>query len=69
MSQAESVEKANYPGRWPANLILSHSEGCVEVGTRKVKTGTAVQRNGGRAIFGGIAGNPASPVDEECHLR
>jgi len=24
-------------GRWPANVVLSHSPGCVEVGTRKVK--------------------------------
>ena len=24
-------------GRWPANVILSHSEGCVEVGTKKIK--------------------------------
>ncbi len=26
-------------GRWPANICLSHSPGCVEVGTRLVKTG------------------------------
>lgn len=24
-------------GRWPANLVLSHSPGCVKVGTKKVK--------------------------------
>lgn len=32
-------------GRWPANVVLSHSEGCVPIGTRRVKTGTAVNRN------------------------
>lgn len=45
-------------GRWPANVALGHHESCEVVGTRKVKTGTAVQRNaGGQALFGGIAGN------------
>lgn len=24
-------------GRWPANVVLSHSPGCLEVGTRKIK--------------------------------
>jgi hypothetical protein len=28
---------ANASGRWPANLILSHHEGCVPIGTRRVK--------------------------------
>lgn len=32
-------------GRWPANVVLSHSEGCVLVGQRGVATGTAVKRN------------------------
>ena len=32
-------------GRWPANVVLSHTEWCVEVGTRQVRTGTAVNRN------------------------
>ncbi len=32
-------------GRWPANAVLSHNEDCVEVGTRKVKTGTATFKN------------------------
>jgi len=25
------------PGRWPANVLLSHSEGCVKVGTKRVR--------------------------------
>jgi hypothetical protein len=32
-------------GRWPTNVVLTHTSDCVEVGTRKVKTGTAVRRN------------------------
>ena len=34
------VDSKNYdpPGRWPANVIFTHSEGCQEVGTRKVKS-------------------------------
>jgi site-specific DNA-methyltransferase (adenine-specific) len=40
-------------GRWPANVVLQHSEGCECVGTREVKTGTAVQRNGGGQKIGG----------------
>jgi len=48
-------------GRWPANLVLSHSEGCVCVGKKRVKSGmgftneTAEQRK--RAMFN------ASPPD------
>jgi DNA modification methylase len=33
-------------GRWPGNVILSHGAGCRPVGTRQVKTGTAVKRHG-----------------------
>jgi DNA methylase len=33
-------------GRWPANLVLSHAEGCLPSGTRLVPTGTAVRRRG-----------------------
>lgn len=33
-------------GRWPANLLLSHSEGCRWVGDRQVKTGTAYEPDG-----------------------
>lgn len=32
-------------GRWPPNTLLSHDEPCVLVGTREVKTGTAVQES------------------------
>jgi hypothetical protein len=32
-------------------MILVHHDDCVQVGTRKVKTGTAVRRNGVRPLF------------------
>jgi hypothetical protein len=32
-------------GRWPTNVVLTHTPDCVEVGARKVKTGTAVKGN------------------------
>lgn len=44
-------------GRYPANVVLAHDPRCVPKGTRRVKTGVAVQRHGGgQAIFGGLAG-------------
>jgi DNA methylase len=33
-------------GRWPANLVFSHAEGCRPAGTSRVPTGTAVRRAG-----------------------
>ena len=36
VAQRESVERTNTLGRWPANVILEHSEGCVHTGTAKV---------------------------------
>ena len=33
----EKVEKAENLGRWPANFILTHKEGCELKGTKKVK--------------------------------
>mgnify|MGYP001000701609 FL=1 len=46
-------------GRWPANLVLSHAEGCVCVGTKRVKATSihgddvAVRRSGVHAEAGG----------------
>lgn len=41
-------------GRWPPNVLLTHSPGCRHAGTRTVATGTAVQRNGGGQKIGAI---------------
>lgn len=59
----ESVESE---GRWPKNVILSHAPECVCVGTREVRTGTAVKRNGvsvDSPVLPGALGNypPGTP--------
>ncbi len=40
-------------GRWPANLVLSHSPDCVQAGTREVKTGVAGHRGFQTEFVGG----------------
>lgn len=42
---AALVDYESPDGRWPANVVLSHLPGCELVGTKRVSTGTAVQRN------------------------
>ena len=48
----QMISESNTGGRWPANVILSHSEGCRCVGTKKIKAIT-----GGCTKFGGSFGN------------
>lgn len=62
-------------GRWPANVILSHSPDCVEVGTREVVSrgghrGTSpnVGYNGGLACNGEPTG-PGSTIDGTKYMR
>jgi DNA modification methylase len=53
---SERIESGgNGLGRWPANVVLSHHEDCEQVGTRRVKTGTAQEPDGKpmeRSIYG-----------------
>ena len=44
-------------GRWPANVILSHAEGCKRVGTRKAKGRTINRFTDGAKPFGNGAGH------------
>jgi hypothetical protein len=44
-SDLSGANPVNTAGRWPTNCVLTHTPNCVEVGTRKVKTGTAVKGN------------------------
>lgn len=42
-------------GRWPANVLFTHHPGCQQVGTRRVRTGTAYEPDGKqmeRSIYG-----------------
>lgn len=43
-------------GRWPANVILSHSSECQQIGTRTVKGGTAYEPEAGREMKRTILG-------------
>lgn len=63
-------------GRWPANLLLSHSESCRFTGqTRTVKNATAVKHRGvvaGTGASFGIAKAPGTPDagygEQECEV-
>ncbi len=46
-------------GRWPANVVLSHSPGCREVGTRKVRGDNRSTGNGTRPAGFANIGAPA----------
>lgn len=73
---ASSYETGSDAGRWPANLLLSHSESCRFTGqTRTVKNGTAVKHNGvvaGTGASFGIAKAPGTPDagygEQECEV-
>ncbi len=49
-------------GRWPANLVLQHLDGCKQTGTRE-EAGYSVNRfTDGAKPFGGGAGHPYESV-------
>jgi hypothetical protein len=50
---------SNPGGRWPANLMLLHHEGCEMVGMRQVATGTAHRTRSGGNNFGSAQRKPA----------
>lgn len=55
-------------GRWPANVLLGHHEDCVQVGERKVRTGTAVNRHGhDPALRGYDGGRGTNPRPDQSH--
>ena len=45
-------------GRWPANLILQHLDGCVQTGSREEAGYTVNRFTDGAKPFGGGAGHP-----------
>jgi 16S rRNA G966 N2-methylase RsmD len=46
-------------GRWPANVVLSHSTDCVETGTRQVRGGVSNSRTPDKnAVYGAQNGQP-----------
>ena len=59
-------ERPEQKGRWPANLVLSHTPDCREVGTRKVGDGErkdAVVRHRKGFMLGEHADGPANSPD------
>jgi len=52
-------------GRWPANVILQHLDGCRQEGTKKVPTGTAVRHRGagGGFVYGNMGNKPVGTPD------
>lgn len=45
-------------GRWPANLVLQHLDGCVQTGSREEAGYTVNRFTDGAKPFGGGAGHP-----------
>lgn len=52
-------------GRWPANLILQHLDGCHEVGIRSVATGVAVMRNRDGLVHNQVLGARRSVASDD----
>jgi site-specific DNA-methyltransferase (adenine-specific) len=58
-SGAETAERAvTAGGRWPSNLVLSHSAGCKKIGTRTVPAPLINRFTDGMKPFGEGAGHP-----------
>lgn len=57
-SSGDGWQPGSPAGRWPANVVLGHHEDCVQVGERKVRTGTAVKRN-----------LPATGAGQQIHVK
>ena len=54
--------KTHNDGRWPANVVLSHSEGCKEIGTKRVRGSAPSGPNAGgkKRIFKDFVQPPGS---------
>lgn len=66
---ATATATANGSGRWPANVILGHSEGCEEVGVRRVRSSqpatfhaAAAENNGNTSTTYGAESRPEGHV-------
>jgi DNA modification methylase len=58
----DKVRLAEQLGRWPANAVLTHSEGCLEIGERQVSGRTINRFTDGAKPFGGGAGHPYESI-------
>lgn len=64
-SQLESIEKLNKMGRFPANLLISHSKDCEYKGQKMVKGNGHVPKKGKANPFGGKNDTP----QEESYFK
>lgn len=75
-SDRRKFERLNQPGRWPANVVLSHNDGCERIGSRVVvgdrRPGGEGERPGGFYAIGSESGDgkPAGTLhgDEEVSV-
>jgi DNA modification methylase len=59
LSGANDVKEG---GRWPANAVMTHADGCKKVGTQKVDAPVINRFNDGMKPFGGGAGHEYTSV-------
>lgn len=52
-------------GRWPANVVLSHTPDCRQIGEREVRAGVAVRRHTAPATMTSWLGTRASQTGED----
>ena len=62
LSGASDVSAA---GRWPAHVVLSHADGCVRVGTMRVKAAPAWGEKHAPSLFAGEATSPVHHSDSD----
>jgi hypothetical protein len=61
--QTEGVNTYKTEGRWPANVVLVHSEGCQPVGVRKVRSPVKPYERGS-TVESALYGNGAGHIDQ-----
>jgi DNA modification methylase len=65
--ESNPVAAVNQQGRFPANVLLTHHEECVQVGTKRIKAikgGNSTQINVGSGRYGwNVDGNPVAEPD------
>ena len=57
-NRTTEIDRSMAAGRWPANLMLSHSEGCRKIGERQVEAPVINRFTDGMKPFGEGAGHP-----------
>jgi hypothetical protein len=61
---ASEGEASEVAGRWPANVVFTHSAACEPLGTRKVKGITGGTGHHGNAVYGKLSYDEGVPVKD-----